>query len=121
MTRAVPEWIGKTDNTAIPQRVRDRIYDAAGGCCQGCTRQIFKGERWQIDHRVALVNADGGNRENNLQLLCDWCHKHKTARDVAEKSRTYRKRLKDRGVKKPRTITRWRKMNGDIVIAGRDR
>jgi 5-methylcytosine-specific restriction endonuclease McrA len=55
--------------------------------------------KWHCDHKVALVN-EGENRESNLQVLCALCHLHKTAEDVAEKSRVVRKRLKHLGIRK---------------------
>ncbi len=120
--RDVPEWIGRTDDSAIPPRVRDRIYEKFGGRCAICTLQIKGGLRPAIDHIVALINGDGtGNRESNLQLLCVPCHQRKTKADVGEKSTVYRKRLKDRGIRKPRTMTTWRKFNGEIVRAEKQR
>ena len=36
---------------------------------------------WQADHRVPLI--DGGSKgRDNLQVLCDSCHKQKTAREA---------------------------------------
>lgn len=121
MTRAVNEWIGSSDDARIPPRVRLRIYERDKGCCQKCTRKLFAGEAWEVDHVTALVNRDGGNRESNLQLLCTWCHKQKNAADVAEKSRTNRRKAKNIGIKKPRTITSWRRFDGSIKHASRER
>lgn len=93
MSRAVTEWIGANDNTAIPPRVRVRVFDRAGGKCQCCTRKLYPGDKWEADHIVALING-GMNREANLQCLCDWCHANKTRSDVATKALTARKRAK---------------------------
>ena len=54
----------------------------------------------QADHIVALVNG-GENRERNLRCLCSWCHKNKTADDVAEKAKTAAVRKKHLGIKTP--------------------
>jgi 5-methylcytosine-specific restriction endonuclease McrA len=119
--RTVPEWIGKNDDEPIPPRVRLRVWDRFGGVCQGkCCRKLRPGDKWQADHKVAIANG-GRNAERNLQLLCDWCHGKKTERDVEQKAATYRKRKATLGIKKPRTITRWRNMRGEIVTAPRDR
>jgi 5-methylcytosine-specific restriction enzyme A len=118
--RELPEWIGATDDTAIPARVKIRIFDLSKGCCSVCTLQVAGKLRPAYDHVIAIVNG-GANRENNLQLLCSPCHLLKTRGDVAEKSITARKRAKHLGIKKPRTIRSWRKFNGEIVHAGRDR
>lgn len=121
MTREVPEWIGATPDSKIPPRVRLRVFYRDNGICQcGCERLIRAGERWQTDHKIAIVNG-GENREQNFRTLLVKHHAVKTAEDVAEKSRVYRKRAKHLGVKRPRTITRWRRFDGSIREAGRDR
>ena len=118
--RTVEEWIGATDDQAIPARVKIRVFDAFGGRCAVCSLQIAGKLRPAYDHFIALING-GQNRETNLQLLCVPCHAFKTKADVAEKSITARKRAKHLGLKKPRTIRSWRKFNGQIVHAGRER
>lgn len=96
MTRAVPEWIGKDDNEAIPPRVRARVFLAHDGKCQECGVKIT-GKRWICDHRIAIING-GANRESNLGPIHEACDKTKTASDVAEKSRVARKRMKFLGI-----------------------
>lgn len=118
--RTVPEWVGKTDDTAAPASVKDRLMRAAGDCCVRCSRKVGGRLRPEFDHITPLI-LGGQNREGNLQLLCSECHGAKTKLDVKLKAKVARVRKKTFGIKKPRTITRWRKMNGDIVIAGRDR
>lgn len=78
------------------------------------------GEPWDVEHIIAIING-GENRESNLAPALRSKHREKTARDMAEKSRTYRKRKSNLGIRKPRTITRWRKFNGEVVIASRER
>jgi hypothetical protein len=97
MSRAVPEWIGKTDNSAIPPHVRLRVFQRADGKCQECGTEII-GKRWICDHRKALING-GANRESNLGPIHEGCDKTKTAADVAEKSRVYKKAAKNIGIK----------------------
>jgi 5-methylcytosine-specific restriction protein A len=103
MSRTLKEWIGKTDDTAIPPRVMLRVFEKYGGRCAKCTRKIGKGfEPWDCDHVVAIINR-GQNRESNLQPLCDSpCHTRKTKTDIAEKSATYKSRLKAVGIKPKR-------------------
>ena len=96
MAREVPEWIGKDDNTKIPERVRDRVEQRAGGRCQICGVRVISGG--ETDHVVALTNWNPspelphGNRESNLQFACGPCHSKKTSEDVAEKAAIYKKR-----------------------------
>jgi len=98
--RDVPEWIGKDDNDAVPNRVRARVYQRFGGVCQcGCNRKIWPTEGWDIDHRVALING-GENREDNLQPVLVDHHRSKSADDLAEKSKVYRMRQRHLGIKK---------------------
>lgn len=121
MSRALPEWIADNDNQAIPARVKVRLFfEVAQGRCQECGKLISGRDSPQYDHRVALING-GQHRENNLQVLCLPCHQLKTKGDVDEKKITYRKRKAHLGLKKKRSITRWRKFNGEIVIAPRER
>lgn len=119
MTRSVPEWIAKRSDEAIPARVKVRLFDAAGGHCQECGRILRGADRPEYDHIVALING-GEHRESNLRVLCSWCHKEKTRSDVAEKSRVYRKR-KSSIVRRPRSITGWRRFDGSIVTVSRER
>ena len=121
MAREVPEWIGKTDDSKVPLRVRLRCFLAHNGRCHLCDRQIRLGDDWELDHKIALING-GGHREKNLAPICDFCHPTKTAKDVAEKSDTYKARLKHYGLKESKSPmpygrkSRWkRKLNGQIV------
>lgn len=121
MSRAVDtEWVAKTDDQAIPPRVKLRVFAAAGGRCEECTNLIVGKLRPEYDHKVALING-GAHAEHNLQLLCSECHKVKTRADVAEKSTMARKRTKAAGIKKQRTIRSWRRFDGSIVTAPRER
>jgi 5-methylcytosine-specific restriction protein A len=120
MTRKTDEWIGKNADAAIPPRVRVRIFDRHNGCCHLTGRRIRAGEAWDCDHIGALVNG-GEHRESNLAPALKAPHREKTAADVAEKAMVYRKRAKHLGLKKPRTIRSWRRFDGTIVHADRER
>lgn len=120
MARSSAEWIGKTDDTMIPERVKLRIYERAKGLCQRCGRKLFPGH-WDCDHTVALING-GENRESNLQALCDNpCHSGKTREDVKIKAITYRKKKAHIGLRKKSRFpgskdSKWkRKLDGTVV------
>ena len=91
MGRSVDEWVGKTPDAKIPPRVRLRVWERCEGKCHKCRRKIPVGDRWILEHLVAIING-GANAEPNLCLTCSWCKPIKDAEDVAEKSKTYAKR-----------------------------
>lgn len=103
MARATKEWIGATDDSAVPPRVRLRVLERFDGRCDlggiGCGRQIAAGDKWCCDHIKALING-GENRERNLHPLCEWCTPIKDAADVAEKSYTAARRKSHAGIKR---------------------
>ena len=122
MARSVEEWIGRTDDAAIPDRVRIRVFLRCSGRCAGCTRILGAGLDWQCDHKIPLINS-GGHRESNLQILCVDCHKQKTGADVAVKAKAYAIQKRHLGLKKPKgrpmpgtKRSGWkRKISGEVV------
>lgn len=115
--RSVPEWVGKTDDAMPPPRVRARIFEAHGGKCHRSGRKIMPGDKWALDHLLAIANG-GANRESNLApILCDGPHQEKTAEDMKVKAKIERVRKRHLGIRKPRSIRGWRKFNGDVVRA----
>ena len=103
MARQVKEWIGKTDDTPAPPRVRDRVIDRCESRCHKCTRHINiqGGEPYTLEHLQALING-GENRERNLALTCDNCLPAKNRADMAIKKKNTRVRYKARGIKPAR-------------------
>jgi hypothetical protein len=99
MSRSVAEWVGKSDDTPVPPRVRVRVFKVKNGKCHRCGRQIDAagGERWTCEHLIALING-GENRERNLDVTCNWCLPAKNAEDTAEKSRVYVRAARNIGV-----------------------
>ena len=122
MPRTIPEWIGKTDDSPIPNRVRLRVFLRFGGICQcGCNTAIRTGQKWQCDHKLALVNG-GAHSEANLWPMLVEHHRNKTQTDVAAKALTYRKRKAHLGLKRARKplpgsrASGWKKkMDGTVV------
>lgn len=118
--RQVEEWIGKTDDSAIPPRVRLRVFEKHKGRCGLTNRMIRPGDKWDLDHIVALA-LGGQHRESNLVPVLRDAHKIKTASDVKQKAKNDRVRKRHIGIQKPRTIRKWRRFNGEIVTAERSR
>ena len=103
MSRTVTEWIGRTDDTPIPPRVKDRIVQAQDGCCAKCAARFGPKIPAEFDHRIALING-GENRESNIWALCPLCHGTKSKRDVAQKSKDARVRQEFVGIKRKKAI-----------------
>ena len=114
MPRDLPEWIGATPDSRVPDHVRVRIFDRHKGICHIAKRKIRAGEPWQVEHVIAIING-GDNRESNLAPALSDKHKLKTARDVAEKSRIYRKRKKHLGLRGRRRTIPGRKFDGTPI------
>lgn len=100
MARSVALWVGRTDDTAAPPRVRLRVWDRCEGRCGQCGRKIRPGEGWTLEHLIALING-GKNAEDNLGVTCDWCLPAKNAADVAQKAKTAAVRAKHLGIRPP--------------------
>lgn len=99
--RSTTEWIGKTDDAAIPARVRVRVFERHGGICHLSGRRIRSGDLWDVDHIVALVNG-GKHCESNLAPALRDKHREKTKADVALKSKNYQVRAKHLGLRPAR-------------------
>jgi 5-methylcytosine-specific restriction enzyme A len=122
--RTVPEWIGANPDAKVPPRVRLRIFEREGGRCWISGRKIMVGDKWDLDHKLALCNG-GTHSEDNLFPALKDKHKAKTRADVRQKSDTARKRQKHLGIKTDsgRKLqsrgfdkTRRKKMNGTVEV-----
>lgn len=119
MSRSVELWIGRSDDTPAPPRVRLRVWERCEGKCHACGRKIRAGECWTLEHLVALIN-NGRNAEDNLCLTCSNCLPAKNAADVSEKAKVYAIRSKHLGIRKRSTFQTSRsgpfkmKMNGQV-------
>ena len=99
MSRSLPEWKGKTDDTPVPPRVRLRVFNRYLGVCYLSGKTIRIGDAWEIEHIVALSNG-GEHRESNMAPALVEPHKAKTKRDRAVKAKTDRVRKKHFGIRK---------------------
>lgn len=119
--RSVPEWIGTTPDTPVPPRVKLRVFEAHGGKCHLTGRKIGPGDKWELDHRIALANG-GEHRETNLAPALAQAHRAKTAQDVAQKAKDDRVRKKHLSIHQPKSVipgskrSRFKKkLNGEVV------
>lgn len=118
--RSVPEWVGKTDDSKVPGSVRVRVFEKYEGRCYLSGIKIDPGMDWDLEHILALCNG-GEHRESNFAPALVAPHKDKTRADRRLKAKNDRVRKKHLGIKKPRKITRWRRFDGTIKEAGRER
>jgi 5-methylcytosine-specific restriction endonuclease McrA len=101
---------------------RVSIYDAAKGVCCLCQLpiQAERGQRWILEHLKPLW-LGGADDDTNVAPAHERCAIDKTTREAPVKAKGDRVRARHLGVKKPRSITQWRKMDGTIVHASRER
>lgn len=101
--RSVSEWIGKTDDQKVPDRVRMRVFDREGGICHLTGQKIDPvRDEWDLDHKVALI-LGGEHREANLFPAKREPHRRKTAVEMKVKSKIARTRKKHLGIAKPKS------------------
>lgn len=119
--RSVDEWVGKDDDAMPPPRVRLRIFERHEGVCHISGRKIRTGEKWEVEHVLAIA-LGGENRESNLAPALVEPHKAKTAQDRRTKARNDKVRKRHLGIRKPSKMagsrnSKWkRKLNGQVVL-----
>lgn len=106
----------------FPKLVKREALSRANGFCEGpgCGAALHVG-RYHFDHDIP--DGLGGEPELwNCKVLCHACHSVKTRTiDVPTIAKAKRVNDKQNGIKKPRAITRWRRFDGSIREAGRER
>lgn len=81
----------------FPAKVRDKAADRAAGKCQKCGLP-FAGKKMHFDHILPLA-LNGDSSLSNCQVLCEPCHKEKTAKeDVPRIRKADRVRRASRGI-----------------------
>src|ERR1035437_10895913 len=106
--------------TEFSQKIKTNAAIRANGHCEICTRKLLTGD-FHFDHEVP--DALGGEATlENCRVLCRSCHGAKTAKtDIPTIAKAHRNYRSARSIKKARTITAWRKFDGTIVRAARER
>lgn len=100
MARSIPEWSGRTDDSAIPDGVKLRIWNRANGQCQICTRKMAAGDIKHYDHIIPLADS-GKHSEGNLQIACVACHTEKSAGEATDRAKVRSKAKAILGIKRP--------------------
>lgn len=106
----------------FPKQVkRDAFLRAKGRCENEKCRAFLTTGKFHYDH-VIPDGLGGEPTLDNCAVLCFACHGEKTRKqDIPAIAKT--KRIQDRhnGIKRPRSMTRWRRFDGSIREAGRYR
>lgn len=106
MARKVEEWVGKDDDTPIPDHVKLRIWDREEGRCYLTGKKLQAGE-YDFEHVIALSLWTGeghGNRESNIRVAWREKHREKTAADRKAKAKSDAARKKHVGIRKAPTM-----------------
>jgi 5-methylcytosine-specific restriction enzyme A len=113
--------------TEFSMAVRRAALERCNWHCEGtlsaghpCKVPLQRG-RFHFDHD--LPDWMGGTPTlDNCVVLCIPCHTEKTGkRDIPTIAKTKRIIDRENGIRKPRTMTRWRRFSGEVVIAPRQR
>lgn len=112
--RIVDEWIGATPDTAIPERVEQRVLERFDWKCYRTGISLRNGAKYEIDHVKALCNG-GENRESNLAPIWAPLHKEKTKVDVADKNAMDKKIRHHNGIRKAKSPMRRREKPERII------
>ncbi|MBY2986432.1 HNH endonuclease [Rhizobium leguminosarum] len=113
--RSTEEWIGKTDDSAVPPRVRLRVFEKFNGVCQLSGRKILAGDAWDLDHIKALWRG-GQHRESNLQPVLKQPHRVKSGEEQTEQAKADRIKKKHFNMLPKKPWSKWKKkMNGEVV------
>ena len=102
---------------AVRRAVLKRATDANGvPRCEDCQQT----GRLEFDHDKP-DGLGGEPTEENCKLRCKRCHSEKTHKHDRPRMAKADRQRKKHYLGKPRTITRWRRFNGEAVIAPRER
>lgn len=96
--RQLPEWIGKTPDTPVPPRVKLRVFERYNKRCY-LSGVLLRPGHWETEHIIAIING-GENRESNLAPIAIEPHKEKSKLDLKIKSKGYRIRKRNAGIRK---------------------
>lgn len=99
--RSVEEWVGKTNDTPVPARVKARVFLRYEGRCYLSGRKIGPGDAWEVEHVKPVWQSAPGeilNRESNLAPALKDAHRVKTAREATDRAKADRIRAKHLGI-----------------------
>ena len=106
-----------TPRKRLSDQEKAQLFVDRDGRCFDCGRKVRPGERWSIEHIIALENG-GTNEMTNLGICCPFCKPGKDAADHGKAAKSRRVRTKHvlpNSERKRRGFRFWRKFNGALV------
>lgn len=100
-----------------------KLFLERNGCCHACGRKLYPGDKWIVEHRLALENG-GDNSWANLTITCEFCKPKKDAKDHAQAGKQRRaasKHLVPESLKQKSRMpgnrnSKWKKkLSGEVV------
>ena len=107
---------------SLTRNQRAELFLEHKGVCHLCQLRIQaeRGEAWEVEH-VEAREISGRDDWDNLRPEHVKCHKVKTAKDKAIIAKCNAVRNKHLGIKKRSGFKGWRRMDGTVVYAERNR
>lgn len=101
-------------------KIKVAAFERAKKRCERCGAMLIAG-KLRYNHRIP--DALGGQPTlDNCEVLCLGCDSEQTYKtDIPAIAKSRRIRKREAGIRKPRTITRWRRFDKTIVEASRER
>lgn len=82
----VTTFLAPTPRRRMTKARAAKIWLREQGCCYVCQRKLRVGvDKYQIEHPDALI-LGGSDDDADLRVICDECHKAKTAADAAARA-----------------------------------
>jgi hypothetical protein len=101
-------------------RVKMDAWDRCGGKCEQCGC-LLRPAGFIFNHRIPDY-VGGDPTLANCEVLCRACDLGRTfGEDIPKIAKVRRIRKRQAGIRRPRSITAWRKFNGEIVRMPRER
>lgn len=113
---------GLEKRRVLSPRERLALFEKHRGVCCLCNLKIIVGDKWIVEHIIAL-ELGGGNDDENLGPAHDYCAREKTKADHARGAKLKRVRQKHLGIKaEPKRIvpgsraSPWKKKADGTVV-----